>query len=139
MAAPAAASALNAAFAKSSNRNLTALNVGGGPAVPIVVAGVTLDAQATKAGEENAKVGLPDGWSAHWSNSRAAWYWRNEAAGETRWSKPAASKLAGASQAGEEEASAELPENWTAVWSKSRAAWYWRHTSGETAWEKPTE
>jgi len=107
--------------------------------------------QASKAGQVNAEVGLPDGWKAVWSTSRAVWYWRSEA-GEVSWTKPA--RLAAAKSArslgvgsggggaadpaaaAEAEAKADLPPGWTAVWSRSRAVWYWRRGE-DTSWTKP--
>ena len=94
-------------------------------AAPVVIAGVTVDAQASRAGEENASIGLPDGWSAQWSNSKAAWYWRSEA-GETTWTKPSPKKAD------------RLPEGWAATWSDEHNAEYFVHeASGETTWTRP--
>jgi hypothetical protein len=103
-------------------------------AAPVIVAGVLLHAQATKAGRENAEVGLPPGWAAVWSASRAVWYWRNNDSGEVAWEKPRkAGGLLGADDAphdpaaaAEADAKADLPPGWAAVWSRSKSRWYWR-------------
>jgi hypothetical protein len=105
--------------------------------------------QASKAGQANAEVGLPDGWKAVWSASKAVWYWRAES-GEVAWTKPVrlsaakSSRTLGASSsapdpaaAAEADAKADLPPGWAAVWSRSRSLWYWRNGS-ETSWTKPS-
>ena len=38
----------------------------------------------------DAASGLPPGWTAVWSKSKSAFYWRNAATGETSWEKPRA-------------------------------------------------
>ena len=109
----------------------------------MLVAGVLLHAQATKAGRENAVVGLPPGWAAVWSASRAVWYWRNNDSGEVLWEKPRKERGgllvddADPAAAAEADAKADLPPGWAAVWSRSRAMWYWRR-GDETSWTKPT-
>lgn len=148
--APATNAALTAAFARSSNRNLAALNAApGASAAPVIVAGVAV-VQAARAGEENAKVGLAEGWAAHWSNSRAVWYWRRESTGETVWEKPTAkaaaaadapnatvaADAAGATANASEEA--PLPDGWTAIWSDADQAYYYSDAAGATSWNRPT-
>jgi hypothetical protein len=162
--APAVAAnpALAAALSRASSRNLSALNAGAAPAAPIIVAGVQIDAKAGAAGEENAKIGLPDGWKAVWSTSRAVWYWRAES-GQVAWEKPVSLSAAKSSRslglgagdaastpattpaadadpaaAAEADAKADLPPGWTATWSRSKGRWYWRR-GDETTWTKPTK
>jgi len=89
-------------------------------------------------------VGLPPGWAAVWSASRAVWYWRNNDSGEVAWEKPRkAGGLLGADDAphdpaaaAEADAKADLPPGWAAVWSRSRSVWYWRKGE-EVVWTKP--
>lgn len=146
--------ALQSALSRASQRSLAlaATTPASQARAPIVVGGVKVHAQASKPGEENAKVGLPAGWSAVWSQSKQLWYWRADN-GEVSWTKPVAPALppppagdadatAAAAAAAEAEASANqaLLPGYVAVWSKSRLAWYWRHTeSGVSTWTKPTE
>jgi hypothetical protein len=103
--------------------------------------------QASKAGRANAEVGLPDGWKAVWSTSRAVWYWRAES-GEVAWTKPVRLSAAKSSRtlpssapadpaaAAEADAKADLPPGWAAVWSRSRSVWYWRR-GDDVQWTKP--
>jgi hypothetical protein len=134
---PQLASALQRA---SSRSNSSAAGAAREPAAPVLVAGVVLHVQATRAGKDNAEAGLPPGWAAHWSNSRAAWHWKGPG-GEVAWEKPLKERTAHAATAEEgknAEASEALPDGWAAVWSRSRSTWYWRHgASGETTWTKP--
>ena len=101
-----------------------------------------LHAQATKAGRENAEVGLPPGWAAVWSASRAVWYWRNNDFGEVLWEKTRKERGglladdADPAAAAEADAKADLPPGWAAVWSRSKSRWYWRR-GDETMWSKP--
>ena len=130
---------LAAAMQRASSRSLAvAASAPKRESAPIIVGGVLVHAQATKAGKENAEAGLPPGWSAHWSNTRSVWYWKGPG-GEVAWDKPVG-KLSLAAPLVDPEVAAKsaLPPGWTAVWSKSKSLWYWRSDGGETTWTKPT-
>jgi hypothetical protein len=108
--------------------------------------------QASKAGQENAEVGLPDGWKAVWSASRSVWSWRAEA-GEVAWTKPVRLSVAKSSRtlgldagaaaaahapAAEAAAPPALPPGWTEHMSRSKGVPYWKHEDGRTSWEFPS-
>jgi len=96
--APAAAGfgatpALAAARLRVSSRNLSKgaappAAAAAPPPPKVNAAGIVVDAVASRPGEENAMVGLPEGWTAVWSQSRKTFYWRNMTSGETTWEKP---------------------------------------------------
>ena len=88
-------------------------------------------ALASPAGKDNAEVGLPPGWAAHWSNSQAAWYWLGPG-GVSTWEKPQPASLV-------VDDPSYLPDGWVEVFSKSRNLPYYRNKqTGETSWERPT-
>ena len=86
-----ATAAIAAARQRVSSRQLSKGAAPDAPTAPVVnAAGIVVDAQASRPGEENAKVGLPPGWQPVWSESRAMWYWRRPENGQTCWNKPTA-------------------------------------------------
>ena len=113
----------------------------------------------------NAEIGLPTGWRAVWSTSRACWYWKSDA-GEAVWTKPvrlssakSARSLSGAGDAlllppttttapaadadaaaaaeGSATVKDELPLGWTEHLSRSRGLPYWKR-GDEVSWERPS-
>jgi hypothetical protein len=106
--------------------------------------------QASKAGQVNAEIGLPEGWRAVWSTSRARWYWRSES-GEVAWTKPERLSAAKSSRslgvgaaaaptapAPADAAAPALPPGWPEHMSRSKGIPYWKHEDGRTAWELPS-
>ena len=80
--------------------------------------------------------GLPAGWAAHWSQSRAAWYWKSEKTGESAWTKPTAAAVA---EVAADDGGAPLPAGWVATWSDEHQAHYFvREEDGESTWTRPT-
>jgi hypothetical protein len=97
-----------------------------------------IHARSSKPGQANAEAGLPDGWTAAWSNSKSTWYWRSES-GEVTWEKPLKLSSAKSSRTLGADASNPdtLPPGWTERFSRTNQRAYWTHEDGQVAWEKP--
>ena len=88
-----------------------------------------------RGGEDDAaaaSAGLPPGWTAAWSRSRSAWYYRRDEDGQTTWVKP----LPGDSAAEPAGAGTALPAGWEERHSRSKNRPYWSHQDGRTTWDR---